>query len=261
MTAPIQEPNLYRHASGLQWGQNQLFRRPAPVGLGFPLTFRAAIQSIADPEADRTHYPSGDGGDNVYFDTWDTTFDTDVYDISDWEFVDPMTGLDSIAGVSLKAPGIYSLTAQIEPDDHWNGATNIAANYDDGRGVYQEHGNLGNPAGSPDPPFLTDDIPIRFDMNRFIWVLDFADANDDEWDTESDFEVVFSQNMDADIIIYNGLPGKDDGFSNPPLPGQDLWIPGGTDGALGTVPYFLLCYWGKPDWDDSWPQSFPPFGT
>lgn len=30
MTAPIQEPNLYRHASGLQFGQNQLFRRPSP---------------------------------------------------------------------------------------------------------------------------------------------------------------------------------------------------------------------------------------
>jgi hypothetical protein len=172
---------------------------------------------------------------------------------------DPNTGLDSIAGVSLKAPGIYSMTAQIDLDNYFNGATNLAANYDDGRGVYQEHGNAQN-FETDTAPFLTDDMPIRFDMNRFIWVLDFADANADEWDTESQFEVIFSQNNDADLIIYNGFPGKFDGFSNPPLPGQDMWVPGGTDGALGPVPYFLISYWGKPDWSDTWPESFPLSG-
>jgi hypothetical protein len=97
-------------------------------------------------------------------------------------------------------------------------------------------------------------------MNRFIWVLDFADADDEEWDTESYFFVVFAQNNDADLVTFTGDPGKWDG-GGPVIPGSDLWVPGGIDGALGVVPYFLINYWGKPDWDDSWPQSFPPFGT
>lgn len=48
MTAPIQEPNIYRHASGLQFGQNQLFRRPAPVteGAEYPYVFRKHDSTI-----------------------------------------------------------------------------------------------------------------------------------------------------------------------------------------------------------------------
>jgi hypothetical protein len=225
---------------------------PIPCGQ-YPIVFRAAIQFPPglDPEADRTHYGSGDGGDNVYFDTWDTTFDTSVYDISDWDFVDPITGLDSIAGVSLKAPGVYSMTASIELDDFFNGISHIASNFDDGRGVYQEH----NQAANTGEPFLTDDMPIRFDQQRFIWVLDYEDANDDEWDTESDFEVVFAQNNDDDVNFFGTTPGK--GNPGSVVAGSDVWIPGGSQGALGTVPYFLICYWGKPDWDDDWASSFP----
>jgi hypothetical protein len=45
MTAPIQEPNLYRHASGLQWGQNQLFRRPPPANANIIPMLRAISDS------------------------------------------------------------------------------------------------------------------------------------------------------------------------------------------------------------------------
>jgi hypothetical protein len=254
MTAPIQEPNLYRHASGLQWGQNQLFRRPAPRSDYLPITFRAALQEIADPEADRPHYTSGGGQDLVSFDTWDTTFNTDVYDISDWEFIDPLTGYDSISGVSLIAPGIYSMTAQVDVAQYWSGATMFASNFDDGTSVYHEHGTY--PIAGV--PFIGDST-IRFDMNRFVWTTD----DDEEWDTESDFEVVFAQNNDADLVVFTGLPGVWDGSGTDPsdvIPGSDLWIPGGTDGFLGPVSYVLICYWGLPEWDTDWPGSFPPFG-
>jgi hypothetical protein len=50
MTAPIQEPNLYRHTSGLQWQSNQLFRRPSPVTTGFEIAW-AWMSSVLNQDS------------------------------------------------------------------------------------------------------------------------------------------------------------------------------------------------------------------
>lgn len=258
MTRPIYEPSLQRTDARLGYGQAQLFRRPSPPSSEFPLVFRAAIQSVPGGEdgTNREHYASADGGATVNWDTWDTSFDTSIYSLSGYTFTDPLTGLPSIVGVGLKAAGVYSIYAQVDPSPYFNGTILMNSNFDEGQAVYSEHNNIGDDIDL----FLGDFYLPRVDHWRMVNEADPTPPSAGSFGgSANDVEIVFAQNNDADLIIYSGDPGTADSSSDPPTPGGDLWIPGGFDGQWGVVPQLVVKYWGIPSsgWDADWPASFP----
>lgn len=244
MTRPIYEPTPARADASLDYGQQQLFRRPANPGVHYPICFRAAMGPTADPENDRVHYPSAQGGDNVYWDKWDLQYDTTVYDTGPYE--QTVLGIPVIAGVGLLQIGIYSIHAQIDLNDTLNGVTLFNSNYDQGQATYAE---VVNCAGSD--LFLGDFYGIRLDHWRQVVSLP---PPDQLWGGEATtVEIVFAQNNDATVVFYSdAAPGVG---CPAPVAGSDVWIPGGYDGAWGLVPNMIVKYWGPTDNDPDWPAT------
>jgi hypothetical protein len=106
MTAPIQEPNLYRHASGLQWGQNQLFRRPAP-----PASDDRPWCRVSKPFPDGTFYPNQTiaNNSNITID-FDEVYNLDVGDSGDGFFTTQGSPVNTIR---IAVQGLYAITAEV----------------------------------------------------------------------------------------------------------------------------------------------------
>lgn len=124
MTAPVQEPNLYRHTSGLQWGQNQLFRRPAPVGSTnaclYAMTVWNGLQAIPDDTAFNLTDMDNTGADGEWTDGY-------VSDVDQIE-VDLTTGEISVLGTEAQG-GIYLATLKVLYDNQFAGDLWTAVNW------------------------------------------------------------------------------------------------------------------------------------
>jgi hypothetical protein len=224
--------------------------------------FRAVIQGTEDSEANRTHYPSGDGGDNVYFDAWDPTYDTSIFDISDYDFTDPNTGRPSIAGVGLKLPGLYSIMSQVDIYGYLNGFVDMRSGWDEGQSNYWEVANI----PQDNDFFLQDQMVYRVDHWRHV---EHGGGIDDDnavimpvaWDVE----IVFAQNNATGLSPFGGVdPGAASVFPYTPVPDSDVWIPGGTwNAGWGLIPFLLIAYWGEPTsgFDPDWTSTLELDGT
>lgn len=266
MTRPIYEPTPARADAQLDFGQQQLFRRPAPVSIGTgPPVFRAAVGPPGgtgtpyDPEIYREHYTTGDDGENnVFWDQWDTTFDTSLFATNLYEFTRNATEGPVIGGLALLRRGLYSIYAIVDFNEAYNGISVIKTNYDEGQNVFRAVNNI----GLPGEPYLTD--LYAHTIHEWRWVeatnpdttppISFYP---DSWfggEAET-VEIVVAVN--TEVAPWAGVtPGVWDGAA--PVPGADLWIPGGYDGAWGFVPQLIVAYWGDPTSGDdpAWPASF-----
>lgn len=259
MTRPIYEPSPARKSASQDYGVAQLFRRPAAAGPYYPSCFRAAIQGCDDTETNRTHYPSAQGGDNVYWDAWDPTYDTTVFDTGPYEFTDPNTGRPSIAGVGLILPGLYSIFTQVDIWPYLNGQVDLRTGWDEGQANYWQVNNI----PTNNDYFLQDQQVYRCDHWRMVEDDGGIIAdNGIIMPVAYDVEIVFAQNNGTGTKIF----GVDDPGTNTtaaaPVPDSDVWIPGGTwNAGWGLIPFLLVMYWGRPDWDGAWPGTLELSGT
>lgn len=103
MTQPIQEPTTQRSVSRLTWGENQLFRRPAP-----PTGDNRPWARLAKPFPDGTFYPN-----QVIANNTDETLEFDeTYNLDSGD-----SGFDYFSAVGtpintlrIETPGLYSVT-------------------------------------------------------------------------------------------------------------------------------------------------------
>jgi hypothetical protein len=266
----VQEPSDARTQAATDFRVRQLARRPPIVSTGCcPTFFRAAVGPAVrggtpfDPEIHRQHYTTGDDGEqNVYWDQWDTSFDTSVYATNLYEQTNDATEGPVIAGVALLKRGLYSIYALVDFDDVYNGISVMKTNYDQGQDVFRAVNNI----GVPGEPFLTNHYPMQ--IHEWRWV---EDTNPDTTPPISfyldgwfggdamDVEIVVAVNTEA--APWAGVsPGKYTGSPTVPTPGADLWIPGGYNGAWGLVPQLIVAYWGdfgaEEGIDPNWPASF-----
>lgn len=104
MTQPIQEPTTQRSVSGLDWGQSQLARRPAPPPTG---GFTPVVAQLE-------HW------DNVFVlasGSWDIFDNFDKMETGDTSYL--TVSATGIAGVQ---PGVYTATLSLSWGTSWNGA-------------------------------------------------------------------------------------------------------------------------------------------
>jgi hypothetical protein len=197
---------------------------------------------IDNPEFSRVHYLTGEC-DSVYWDHWDLDYDTNVFDISDYE--DTIFGYDVIYGVGLLQLGLYSIHAQIDVQTYTNITYLMKSNYDEGQATFGATNNIGEPG----EPFWEDNYLFRLDHWRQVVEVP---PPDHLWGGEAtDVQIVFC--FSGETSMPGVTPGVWDG-ANPDPAGQ-LWIPGGYDGAWGYVPNMMVHYWGPMDGDPAWPDS------
>lgn len=115
MTAPIQEPSTDRALQGFAYARDQIFRRPAPVGVGVLPVFRAMQENITT-----TVEASGGTYAEMVWDCWDNCA-PDVF-----EETFNMNG-DLLTCRILEA-GVYAITVRIVLDDVWTGNFRIIIN-------------------------------------------------------------------------------------------------------------------------------------
>lgn len=96
MTQPIQEPTGARTDSRLTWGQNQLFRRPAPPTGGTPSVFRANQWN------NELTTPTSTDMEPILFDFWSNP-DSSI-------FSEVLDGGGDLVGVELLVPGFIVAT-------------------------------------------------------------------------------------------------------------------------------------------------------
>lgn len=202
------------------------------------------MESIADPEADRVHYVSGDD-DNVYWDTWDTAFDTTIFDVDSYE--QTVLGIPVIYGVGLLQIGLYSIHAQIDVQTYTNITYEMKSNFDEGQATFGTTNNIAEPG----EPYWGDNYGFRLDHWR--QVVDLPPPDNEFGGEATTVEIVFG--FSGETAMPGVTPGVWDGAA--PDPAGELWIPGGYDGAWGLVPQMIVVYWGITDGDPAWPNSFP----
>jgi hypothetical protein len=161
MTAPIQEPNLYRHASGLQWGQNQLFRRPGPPGTAPMQIFRAAryLTNITVP---------GPSQIIVDWDYWEYCEDAGIYEPLNTALGPALPG-QQVRRVELDIvtnPGRYTFFFGAIPANDILGSTEIAMHDGDLVWGWEESVIHGSMSGGLSGGFMI------FNQNRVYPLLD-----------------------------------------------------------------------------------------
>jgi hypothetical protein len=214
-----------------------------PIPGQYPICFRAAIGEITSPSTNRVHYLSDDEGDNVYWDQWDPGFNTSVYNITPYEQTNDVDEGPVLAGVGLRKRGLYSIHAIVDLDAAFNGTSLLKSNHDEGQGEFRYHNN---DAGIGEP-YWGDLYGIRLDHWRVVDTPHTGAYSPDALlgGEASSVEIVLAVNTAIDI---GGAIGGKVGGS----PGDDMWIPGGYDGAWGFVPQLLVMYWGNRVGDTDW---------
>ena len=114
MTQPIQEPSTPRSISKLTWGENQLFRRPAPAG-----SDNRPWARLGKPFPDGTFYPNQTIGNNTNTVVdWDTTYNMDPGDSGETYF---STIGAPVTALRFEVTGVYAMTAEV----FWSEAANF----------------------------------------------------------------------------------------------------------------------------------------
>ena len=106
MTQPIQEPTTQRSISQGKWGENQLFRRPAP-----PTGDDRPWIRLSKPFVDGTFYPN-----QVISNNFNTTLDFDeVYNIDPGDSGEAFftTVGSPVTTIRFEVQGLYAITAEL----------------------------------------------------------------------------------------------------------------------------------------------------
>jgi hypothetical protein len=267
MTQPVREPSDAGAQAATDFRVRQLARRPPVIASLEPTCFRAAVGPAIrggtpfDPEAHRQHYLSHDEGNNVYWDQWDTSFDTSVYSVDLYDATLDATEGVVIGGVALLKRGLYSIYAIVDIAQTINGMVALSTNWDQGQGTGAHY--VAN-VGIGGEPYWGDFY--AFQIHQWRWL---EESNPDTTPPTSFFrdgwfggdaatvEIVFHCDTSVDDA---GVTGANYLNLTPGTPGDDVWIPGGYDGAWGLVPQLFIAYWGDPGLvngvDPDWPASF-----
>src|SRR5262249_54108260 len=96
-----------------------------------------------DPETHRQHYIANDEGNNVYWDQWDTSFDTSVYSIDLYTQTNDATEGEVIGGLALLKRGLYSIYAVVDIAQTIAGMASLKTNWDQGQGFPFYVNNIG----------------------------------------------------------------------------------------------------------------------
>ena len=106
MTAPIFEPSPERNDAGFAYGDQQLFRRPAPTSPVTITSFRAFALNTINTISDG-------GYDPCTFDVWENG-DTVI-------FTEGLDGNGDVQTVAGNVPGLYTVTFAWSFTDSWTG--------------------------------------------------------------------------------------------------------------------------------------------
>ena len=126
MTQPVQEPLTQRSISQLNWGQNQLFRRPDPNASSPVQIFRATRGF----DASAVSVGSGGSQVTVDFDIWNWCDDSVFCPLDTGLNPDPTPGVDSVRRVRLSdcgtayldtVPGTYDIYFAVVPVGTFDG--------------------------------------------------------------------------------------------------------------------------------------------
>jgi hypothetical protein len=253
VTAQRRLPSPARRSAGAGWGVHDLRKRPRDEEVGqFPALFQAAIRDITDPETHRVHYFAEDEGQNVYWDEWDESYDHDVFDIGYYDQTNDATEGLVIAGVRLLRRGLYSIYALVDIDATINGMVSVGTNWDEGQGITYYVNNI----GTGGQPYFGDHY--AFQVHQWRWL-----ERDDLLKAPASFDGDFVYGGEAETVeiilnVHTGIDGFGvTGGKQGGSPGDEVWIPGGYDGAWGFVPRLKVAYWGTgTGTDPAWPFTF-----